>query len=122
MAAFDYLESRDDADALIEEFGQAVSVRKYAQSGSVLEPTLTPTDRATYAVRVEFTQRQLLTGNVQEKDERWLVAAGPLAALGVTEIKPPDAIVVGGVTKPVLDVDPLHPAGTVVMFDCHIRV
>ena len=30
---FDYLESRDDADELIAEFGQAVNLRRTATSG-----------------------------------------------------------------------------------------
>lgn len=119
---FDYLESRDDADELIQEFGAAASVRRITISGPVLEPTETIVNHATYAVKVDFTLRQIQGGNVQENDERWLVAAGPLAALGITSVAPPDSLVVSDVVKPVLAVTPLQPAGTVVMFDCHMRV
>ena len=115
---FDYLESRDDADELITEFGQAVTVRKATASGSSFDPTLTTTDYATKAARIEFTTRQLATGSVLATDERWLVAAGPLAALGVTEIRPGDLFVVGGVERKAGPLTkPLAPAGTVVLFD-----
>jgi hypothetical protein len=118
---FDYLESRQDADELIAEFGAAASVRRVTSSGSDFAPTLTLTDYPTFAAKVEFTWKQMQGGNVLENDERWLVAAGPLNALGVTTILPGDALVVGGVVKTVLPVDTLAPAGTVVLFDCHIR-
>jgi hypothetical protein len=119
---FDYLESRDDADEMIQEFGAAASVRRVTSSGTDYAPTLTPTDYPTFAARVEFTWKQMQGGNVLENDERWLVAAGPLNALGVTALLPGDAIVVGAVVKSVLKANTLAPAGTVVLFDCHIRV
>lgn len=97
-------------------------MRRAIASGTAWEPTLTPTDYPTFAVKVEFTLRQMQGGNVLATDERWLVAAGPLAALGVTTLQPADALVVGAVVKPVLECKPLAPAGTVVLFDCHIRV
>lgn len=119
---FDYLESRDDADELITEFGQAVSLRRTTSTGPAYEPTQSVTDYATKAVKIEFTLRQIQAGNVLATDERWLVAARPLTALGVTSITTPDALVTGdSVVHPVLDAKPLNPAGTVVFYDCHIR-
>jgi hypothetical protein len=119
--SFDYLESRDDADELIEEFGQVASLRRYTSSGSETEPTLTPADYATFAAKVEFTWRQMQSGNVLETDERWLMAAGPLTSLGIGSIQTPDALVVGSAVKPILTSKPLSPAGTTVLYDCHIR-
>lgn len=118
---FDYLESRDDADELIEDFGAAVSVRRTVVSGTAYNPTLTPTDYATKATKVEFTLKQIRQGNILATDERWLIAAGPLAVLGVTEIRAGDKIVADGVARTVLVANPLAPAGTVVMWDCQIR-
>lgn len=118
---FDYLSSRSDADELIQEFGATASVRRVVNSGSDFDPTQTPTDYLTFAAKVEFTYVQRAGGNVLENDERWLVAAGPLNTLGVTSIFPSDALVVGGVEKSVQKVDTLAPAGSVVLFDCHIR-
>lgn len=119
--AFNYLTSRDTADRLILKFGAAASVRRVVASGSDYSPTLTPTDFPTFAAKVGFTWKQMQGGNVLENDERWLVAAGPLDALGILSILPGDALVVGTVVKTILPVDTLAPAGTVVLFDCHIR-
>jgi len=118
---FDYLESRDDADELIEEFGQTVSLRRNASSGTAWEPTLTPTDYATKAAILDYTLRQIDGENILRTDRRALVAAGPLTALGVTSIAPPDSLVVGAVAIPIVRAVPLAPSGVIVMYDCQIR-
>jgi hypothetical protein len=120
---FDYVTSRDKADQLIRKFGRAVKVRRVTTSGPAWEPVQTETDSPTFGVRVDFTWRQLQSGNVLASDQRWIVAAGPLAALGVTEILPTDKLVVDGVALQFAPLtSPLNPAGTVVLFDCQVRV
>lgn len=118
---FDYIESRADADEMIADFGAPASVRRNVASGPAYDPVLTPTDYGTNAVKVEFTIKQMQGGNVLATDERWLIAAGPLVALGVTDVLPADKVVVGGVGHTVLIAKPLSPAGTVVLWDCQIR-
>lgn len=118
---FDYLGTRDDADGLIADFGQSVTVRKYTTSGPDYDPTLTATEYATQGAKVDFTWQQMRGDTVREGDQRWLIAAGPLAAVGVTDMQPPDEIVAGGVSIPVITSGPLAPGGVVVMFDCHCR-
>jgi hypothetical protein len=118
---FDYIESRADADELIEEFGALAYVRRSVATGPAHEPTWTPTDYPTFAVRVAFTQKQIATRNVLETDQRWLVAAGPLVTSSI-EPKTPDALIAGGVALPILNCETLNPAGVAVLFDCHIRV
>ncbi len=120
---FDYVESRADADELIQDFGAAVSLRRETVAGTEYDPTVSTTNYGTFAVKIEFSRKQLASGNVLDTDERWLVAVGPLAALGVTN-KPasPDAIVTGdGRLHPILRCDPLSPAGVDVLYDCWIR-
>lgn len=120
VEAFDYLESRADADELIEEFGQSVAIRRTTNSGTPWEPTQTTADYPTKAARVEFTMKQIRTRTVLATDTRWLVAAGPLGNV-VPAVD--DALVVGGVVVgKLVQVDPLNPAGIAVMFDCHVRV
>lgn len=118
---FDYIESRADADELIAEFGQSVSVRRTSSTGNEWDPTVTTTDYATLAAILDYNSRQIDGENILVTDRRALVAAGPLDALGITSIAPPDSIVVGGVAVPVVRVMPLNPAGVVVMFDCQLR-
>lgn len=114
---FDYLESRDDADELIQEFGGPVQMIRNVVSGPAWDPNITTETFDTFAVKVDFTWKQIQGGTVQEGDQRWLVAAGPLAALGVTSIASPDKI--GTIT--VVKGNTLQPADTVVLFDCHCR-
>lgn len=119
MTPFDYLTSRDDADELIQEFAPSgVMLRKITNSGTAYEPTQTPTDYPTYAARVAFTFAQLQGGDVLATDTRWLVAAGPLTALGVEPADGDTLVGVGTIVK----VDPLNPDGIAVMFDCKVRV
>lgn len=118
---FDYVESRADADELIEDFGQLAYVRRATLGGPAWEPTETTVDYPTFAARVAFTQKQIAQGNVLDNDQRWLVAAGSLVAVAI-EPTVPDKLIVGGVALPILRVDPVNPAGIAVMFDCHIRV
>lgn len=115
---FDYFETRDDADDLIREFGTAVTIRRQVASGTSFDPTLTPTDYATVGAKIEFTYKQTATGNVLTTDERWMIAAGPLAALGITEILPSDHIVFGSVERSIGPLSkPIAPAGIVCAFD-----
>lgn len=119
---FDYAAKRDTADRLLTQFGQAIALRSVVASGSEFEPTYTPTDYATKAAILDYTARQIDGENILLTDRRALVAAGPLAALGVTTIKAgDDTLVVGGAAIPIVRVIPLAPAGTVVMFDCQLR-
>jgi hypothetical protein len=118
---FDYTESRFDADELIAEFGQVVSIRKSTASGTAWAPAVATADSPTYGARVEFTRAQIARGNVLETDSRWLIAAGALAVLGV-EPAANDALVVGAaVVGRFVKVEPLNPAGVAVMYDCHVR-
>lgn len=118
---FDYAASRDDADELLAEFGQAVSLRRVTASGPAREPTLTPADYATIAAIVDYSDRQVNGESILATDRRAIVAAGPLTALGITSITPADKLVVGGVVVPIVRVMPLNPAGVTVMYDCQLR-
>lgn len=119
--AFDYLESRDDADELIAEFGQTVTLRKQTASGTAFDPTLSNTDYATKGARVAFSYRQMQSGTVLDGDERWLISAGPLALVSITGMQPPDKIVIDGDERQVVKAETIAPAGTVVLFDCQCR-
>ena len=118
---FDYGEAQDDADDLIAEFGRAISLRRIVNTGTAWAPSQSSTDFATTGARVDFTLKQIQSGNILDTDERWLVAAGPLDAQGVTTITPSDLIVIGGVARSIVRADPLAPAGTAVFFDCQVR-
>lgn len=117
---FDYLESVADADELISDFGQSVQIVRTADgNGPVWDPGAgTTTTATTFAVRVEYTMKQIQAGGVLANAERWLVAtnAGSLASL-----QPQDKLSLGGVERDILDVKPLQPASVIVMYDCQVR-
>lgn len=117
---FDYIEARDDADELIQDFGTSAQVKTVTNSGSELEPTQTTGSTATFAVRVEFTTKHRAKWNVLQTDQRWLVAAGPL---GATVPQPGNKLAVGGATVgEIIEADPLNTNGTAVMYDVQVRV
>lgn len=121
MTTFDYPAKRDMSDRLLTKFGQAVAVRRTSSTGPEWDPTVTTADYTTLAAILDYNSRQIDGTNILVTDRRALVAAGPLTALGITSIAPPDSIVVGGVAVPVVRVMPLNPAGVVVMYDCQLR-
>lgn len=123
---FDYLTSRDDADSLLAEFGQAVRLRRLVASGTPFAPTLTATDYPTIAAVVSLTRWYPPTiegTDILRTDRRGLIAAGPLAALGVQVQKFDQLVLADGVTLfKILDVKPVSPAGLVVIFDTWLRI
>ena len=117
--AFDYFESQTDADELIQEFGRAVEiVRVTPGSGPVWDPGPgISLSFPTFAVRVDYTLKQVQAGAVLDGAERWLVAAGPLSA-GLTAS---DKIEIAGIQREIMEVKPLQPADVVVLYDCQVR-
>lgn len=122
VTPFDYLESRDDADEMIQEFGQVVKIPRQTRTGGTdWAPIFSTVYHDTFGARIDFTWKQMQTMDVQTNDQRFLIAAGPLAALGITAITNSDKVSVNGVDIPLISVVTIAPAGTVVMFDCQLR-
>jgi hypothetical protein len=121
IAAFDYVETREDADALIAEFGQAIQLGRQVATGVAWDPATSTQTFNTNGVVLEFDRRQMNGTTILDTDKRVLVAAGPLDGQGIATIAPPDALVIDGVAVPVINVKILKPAGVVVLFDCQVR-
>jgi hypothetical protein len=120
-AAFDYLETREDADALIAEFGQAIQLKRGTNSGVAWNPAVGVQTFDTVGVVLEFDRRQMNGTTILETDRRVLLAAGPLATQSINDVAPPDALVIDGVTVQVINVKTVKPAGVAVLFDCQVR-
>lgn len=119
MAAFDYLESRADAEELLAEFGQTGAIRRQAASGPAHDPVLTPTDYpATLVVDPDGWQQSETTGTlIQMSDAKVYVSTAGLSI----EPTVADQIVMGGAPLDVVAVKPLSPAGTLVMWTIAAR-
>jgi hypothetical protein len=116
---WDYIESRADADEMIADAGKLVGVRRTtATGGRADEPTLTPADATTYALRAEFTKRHRDKWVIERTDQLWLVAAGPLAGV---DIKPGMYLVLGSTPCRIENVEALQPADIAVLFECQVR-
>jgi hypothetical protein len=134
---FDYAGSRDDADALLAEFGTASALRRLVNSGTAWEPTQTSTDYPTVAVRLNLRRWYPAfedNSDILRTDRLGLLSMGPLAALGVTEVLPFDTLVfggtwnavhsvqVGGIVYRIIDAKPIAPSGLAVVYSLQLRI
>lgn len=120
-APYDYVAATATADRLITKFGAACLLRRNTATGTAFDPTLTPTDYATMAAVVDYTEQQRAGTDILRTDRRAFVAAGPLTALGITAVLPADSLVIGGVEMQIVLAKPLNPAGVTVVYDCQVR-
>jgi hypothetical protein len=112
---------RIEADALIREFGGAVTIRRASQSGPAWDPVVTTADTAAVAVLMEFEKDAThFDGQpIEAGDKRALITAEGLAIAPdptTDSFIGPDAR-----TYRIVRVKPLQPAGTVLFYDTHLR-
>lgn len=123
---FNYASARDDADELLTEFGQAVTVRKVTNNGGPdYAPTQSTTDYATVACILDLARwypPTLVNTDILRTDRSALIAAGPLTALGVGVAKMDLIILSDGTVYRVVDVKPASPAGLVLCYNCWVRI
>jgi len=118
--SFDYAELATLATDLLTEFGQAVTRRSYtAGAYNLATGTTTPTTADTSRIGALFdftpnktTERGTL---IQTGDKQLLL--DPTAAVSLQ-----DHLIVGGVEYIIISVGEVNPAGTVVLYDLHVRV
>ncbi len=117
---FDYARAKATADRLIQRFGQTGQLRK---AGTPSGPAYNPTPGAdvNHACRfaiVSFDQREIDGTRILATDKKAILAKGSLTV----EPLPGDRLVdAAGVVYSVVDVMPLNPAGTVVMYELQVR-
>jgi hypothetical protein len=117
---FDYARAKATADRQIQRFGQTGSLRKAGTpSGAAYNPTPgTPVDHAARFAIVAFEQREIDGTRVLATDKKAILAKGALTV----EPLPGDHLVdAASVVYSVVDVMPLNPAGTVVMYELQVR-
>ena len=118
MTGFNYARSIATANRLIAKFGQTVTLKRVANSGSEpWNPVQTETEHPATAVIVEFEDNEIDGTLVLRTDRKALIAKGTLTI----EPKPGDRLVVGSVILSVVRVAPLNPGGTVVMYEAQVR-
>lgn len=117
MTAFDYARSKATADRLIARFGQSATLRRQTNTGTSYQPTITTTDYACTIVVLDYDLREIDGARVLATDKKVLLAKGSLAIEPTTA----DKLLIGGVAHSLIDVRPLSPAGTVVLYQLQAR-
>lgn len=119
MATFDYAGLRDDADAILDEFGTAATLRQRATSGAdAWNPTVSNTDTACVVVFDEYSDRERDGTLITEKDRKVIIKAG---SLGVTPATG-DQLVVSSVVYSLMNVKQVSPGGTVIIYEALARL
>jgi hypothetical protein len=121
--SFDYLKTAATATRLLAQFGRTVTRRAYAAGAynaatGVSTPTTADTSRigAVFDYSAQGRKGEQYAGGS-------LVKAGDLQLLldpnGAADVS--DHYLIGGVEYSVIGVSSVNPAGTVVMYDLHLR-
>jgi len=118
MSTFDYAETKADADELLEEFGQAIILRRYEAGGSPYNPAVGgPYDTDTVGVVLDYGLNEVDGTRVLATDKKVLLAVGSVS----DPPTPARKVVIGGVEHAIVSVVTLAPAGTPVMWTLQVR-
>lgn len=119
MTAFNYARAKATADRLIARFGQSGYIRRTPTTGTAYNPTQgTPADHACTFVVTDYTAREIDGARILSSDKKAIVAFGALAiALGTAD-RLLDPSVPG---YKIVEVKPLNPGGTVVLYEMQVR-
>ena len=115
---FDYSRSRATADRLLTRFGQAATLKRPTSSGPAYAPVEgTPTSYAVTVVVQDFANREIDGTRILTGDKKVMVAKGSLAIEPATS----DTLVIGGVDHAIVEVRPLNPGGSVILYEVQAR-
>lgn len=118
MTSFDYSRSQQTATRLIDRFGSAATLKRPNSSGPAYAPVEgTPTSYAVTVVVNDYRNAEIDGTRVQSGDKKVTIAKGSLAIEPTTS----DTLVIGGVDHAIVEVRPLNPGGTVVLWTLQVR-
>jgi hypothetical protein len=116
--SFDYGRSKATADRLIGRFGQAAALKRPNSSGPAYAPVEgTPTSYAVTVVVNDYRNAEIDGTRVQSGDKKVMMAKGSLAIEPTTS----DTLVIGGKEHAIVEVRPLNPGGTVILYEVQAR-
>jgi len=117
MAQFDYARARSTAERLIARFGQSGAIQRIVNSGPSYDPVQTTTDYACTLVDLDVDERNIDGTLIQRGDRMVYLSTAGLSIVPVLS----DKVLIGGVLHAIVSVQPLQPAGTVVMWQIIAR-
>lgn len=117
MAGFDYAKARSTAERLIARFGQPGIVRRFTNAGTTYDPEMTPTDYPCTLVDLDIDERSIDGALIKRGDRTVYLSTAGLS------IRPElaDKVEIVGVEHAILNVMPLAPGGTNIMFQLQAR-
>lgn len=117
MTSFGYARPAATAGRLIARFGQSGILRRTINSGTSYDPSGTSEDHAcTFAVEV-YRAFEVDGTRIRATDKKVLLSKGSLAIEPATS----DKLLIGGVEHSIVNVEPLAPGGSAVMFTLQCR-
>lgn len=116
-ATFDYARTRATAERLIARFGQTGALRRTTSDADPFNPSQTTADHAcTFAV-LDYAKSMVDGTLIKQTDQMVYLSTSGLAITPETT----DRLVVGGSPLTIVNVKPLSPAGTVLMWELQVR-
>lgn len=113
--AFDYGPLKDVATDLIADFGKSATLVKLVNSGTDFDPDITESATAITLVETEFSTSQKDGTLIQQGDKKFLISAN------AATVEQKDRIKLGSDTWQIIEVEPLNPGGTVLIYTAHVR-
>ena len=115
-----YTDAQNDADELLREFGQALTLTK--KTSGAYDPAtgaaaVTSTTYGVIGAVFDFPARAIDGTIIQQGDKKAIIAARSLSV--VPDIT--DSLTVKGIAHQIVNVKALEPAGTTVIYTLQIR-
>lgn len=118
MTTFDYARSKATADRLIAKFGQAATLLVPKNTGTSYNPTMGAPDRHDVTVVVtDYKTSEVDGARILAMDRKVLQAVGKLVIVPT----PAHKLEIGGVAHAIVNVIPLNPGGTIVLYEMQCR-
>jgi len=116
VTLFDYVRTRTTASRLIARFGTTGAIRRSVASGDEWNPTLTETDYACTLCVTDYTMFERGNSLIGATDRKVMISTAGL------DIEPTNAdqVVIAGQPYEIKRIDPLKPAGVVVMWQAQV--
>lgn len=115
MSEFDYSGMAATATELIARYGAPMRLVEMVKTGPAYDPTLTPDYTDCIGVKTKFKKNQIDGQRVLQTDLRVLLAADQLVPTLNHRLE------IGGKALEIIDVDPLEPGDTALMYVLHVR-
>lgn len=117
MSLFNYAGMSETAKRLIARFGKSGTIRRTTSSGDPFNPTQTTTDYACILVVLEFANKDIDGTLIRQTDRMVYVStAGLTITPAVT-----DKIIINTAPLSIINVKPLQPGDTVLMYELQCR-